>query len=198
MKKLLLVLLILIFPISASSISLQDAMKRDFELLETWARAHIHTVTAISVTISATNTWQKLDLSTGTPSVQMQGGFTWDAVNKYIVWDVGDAHSFDLTCGFIGAAQIKITSVVSSAFDLELGLVVNGDTTPPVVITPITFTSQSKLNSFGATHQFAEYTNGSPTDTRLEAGDYLEIWVRCVTQTPTFSINGIAVTFSGR
>lgn len=178
--------------------SLQEAMKAEFGTLPDQPRAHIHTTASVSGTIATLNTWQKLDLSTGSPSIQMQGGFTWNTTSKRIIWDTASSLAHALECVFIGDAQLQITSAIVGTEILELGLVLNGGITPPVVVTPISFTNQTKLNGFGANHNFSNYTNPTPADNRLTAGDYLELFIRSTTNTPAFQINGMNVTFLGR
>lgn len=199
MKKILFILiLLLLIPIQSFSISLDDVMERDFLTLPIQPRAHIHTTASVSDTIATINVWQKLNFGTGSPHIIMQGGFTWDTTNLRIVWDENNSLNFDTPCIFIGAAQIQITSAISLIEVLELGLVVNGNITPPQIITPISFTNQAKINSFGANENFSKYTNPSVGDSRLQAGDYIEIWIRSTTNTPSFRIDGMNVTFFGR
>jgi len=176
--------------------TLQETMKAEFETLPIWPKAHIHIDSSVTDTIATINVWQKVDLSTGTPDIRMQGGFTWDAVNKRIVWDANDDLDHDLECLFIGDAQIQITSAISGTESLQLGLVINGGA--PVVITPISFTQQSKINGFGANHDFSNHTSPTPSDSRLVAGDYIEIFIRSTTNEPSFQMDELNVTFAGR
>lgn len=180
-----------------------DVMRDDFGILEIQPRASLRTTSSVAATISGSNTWQKLDLSTGSPDIECQGGFIWDTTDERIVWDSTDSINMLLTSNFIGDAQVQITSVVSTNIVIQLGLVLNADAnppnvTPPIIITPITFTSQSKITGFGANSNFSKYTSPSPGDTRLDPGDNFEIWIRCLTDTPSFQIDGMNVQFKGR
>lgn len=198
MKKTILVLCILLIPVFVSAISIEDVMKRDFGILPSVPRAHIHTTVDVSDTINTINVWQKLDLSTGSPHIIMQGGFTWDTVGLKIIWDENDTLDFDTECLFVGSAQVQVTSSISGIEVLELGLVINGGITPPKLITPISFTNQSKINGFSANENFSNYDDPVAGDTRLQAGDYIEVYIRSTTNTPAFTINGMNITFTGR
>lgn len=175
-------------------------LANDYDFLEKQAIAHIHTKAPVSLTIAAPNTWQKIDLSTGSPDIEASGGWTWDAVNKYFVWDKDSELPIVPTQFFIGDAQVQITSGVSGTLVVQLGLVLNGGITPPVLITPTSYTNQSKISSYGANDVFRDNTAEGGSDDRIQQTDNVSIWIRCTdpVATPDIQIDGMNVTIHSR
>lgn len=160
--------------------------------------AHMHLGNSTSgLSIAVAQTWQKLDLTSGNPVIEANGGFTWDAINKWFIWDSGSILNFPITADFIGDAQLQVTSSISGTITIELGLVLNSDvnnpnSVPPILITPISFTNQAKISGYGANDSFGQFNNPNTGDKRVVPNDKFDIWIRCTdaTATPNFQVDG--------
>jgi len=151
--------------------------------------AHISLNTPITgVTLS--NEWTQIALSSANFDIHALDGFTFDTENDRIYWDEDGALDTSLSCFFVGDAGLQVTSSISGDETVSMGLFIDGVL---IIETPLTFTQQNKIQSYGANSILID---PSTLADLLQSGSYLELWSRAgVGDTPTVTVNTLKVTF---
>jgi len=151
--------------------------------------AHISLNTPITG-VALTDAWVKLPLSSSNFDVHALDGFTFDSDNNRIYWDEDGALDSSLSAFFVGDAGLQITSSISGSDHVSMGLFIDGVL---IIETPLTFTEQNKIQSYGANSILIDDTTLADL---LQSGSYIELKSRAGTdETPTVSLSTLTVTF---